>query len=71
MPGINFISIGKNIFFLFALCLATCVLSCVSSSSGSAAESEGIAFVSGMGLGWNLGNTFDAWPNVGGRRGGL
>ena len=70
MQRISFPSAKKSIFFLFVLSLSACVLSCVSSKDE---VSEGIAFVSGMGCGWNLGNTFDAWPNSGGagRRGGL
>ena len=69
MLGIRFSQVRKSFFFLFLFCLSAAVLSCVSSKGGS--KTEGIAFVSGMGLGWNLGNTFDAWPNIGGRRGGL
>jgi endoglucanase len=68
MSRIIFSSVKKSIFFLFVLSISACVLSCVSSKGE---VSEGIAFVSGMGYGWNLGNTFDAWPNIGGRRGGL
>ena len=64
----SFPSAKKSFFFLFVLCVSAWLLSCVSSKSDL---SEGIAFVSGMGYGWNLGNTFDAWPNIGGRRGGL
>ena len=59
---------GKCAFFLFILGVSACLLSCVSSREET--KSEGLAFVSGMGLGWNLGNTFDSLPN-GGRRGGL
>ena len=29
-------------------------------------ENEAMAFLRHMKLGWNLGNTFDAWPNIGG-----
>ena len=60
--------IKKFVLFLFILCVSAWLLSCVSSKNKA---SEGVAFVSGMGYGWNLGNTFDAWPNVGGRRAGL
>ena len=62
-----FHSIGILVISVFGI-LAFAV-SCTSVRDGG--SSEGIAFVSGMGLGWNLGNTFDAWPNVGGQRGGL
>ena len=67
MPGIKSSSIGKSVLCLFVFCLFACLSSCV--SSGGGAKSEGLAFVSGMGLGWNLGNTFDALPNGGGRGG--
>ena len=68
MTGISFSLAKKSVFFLFVFLMAAGLLSCVSSEKET--KSEGIAFVSGMGLGWNLGNTFDSQPN-GGRRGGL
>ena len=63
----SFHSIGFLVISVF--CVFAFAVSCVSTREGG--SSEGIAFVSGMGQGWNLGNTFDAWPNAGGRRGGL
>jgi len=60
-------SIGILVISVF--CMLALAVSCTSTRGDG--SSEGIAFVSGMGLGWNLGNTFDAWPNVGGRRAGL
>ena len=68
MSRITFSFVKKLVLSLCAVCVSAWLLSCVSSKSDL---SEGIAFVSGMGCGWNLGNTFDAWPNIGGRRGGL
>ena len=62
-----FSSVKKIVLILCAVCVSAWGASCVSSKSDS---SEGMAFVSGMGLGWNLGNTFDSLPN-GGRRAGL
>ena len=53
-----------------SLCIVSwCAVSCASQNPGR--DSEGMAFVAGMGLGWNLGNTFDALPNDRSARAGL
>ena len=67
MPRISFTPVRLCAAVLFVLCSAVCAVSCVSAQNGKG--SEGQAFVSGMGYGWNLGNTFDSLPG-GGRRGG-
>ena len=52
------------------LCIVSwCAVSCASQSS--CCSPEGMAFVAGMGCGWNLGNTFDVLPNGNVRHAGL
>ena len=53
MPDILFSAVKKSAMFLLVSVVSACVLSCVSGENGK--TSERIAFVSGMGLGWNLG----------------
>ena len=61
--------IGALAFAVLLVFASVCTVSCVSGRDGKE-NLEALTFVSGMGYGWNLGNTFDSLPN-GGRRGGL
>lgn len=61
--------IGALAIAVLLVFASVCTVSCVSGRDGNA-KSEALTFVSGMGYGWNLGNTFDSLPN-GGQRGGL
>ena len=62
-------AVSRFLAVSFLCFVSWCAVSCA--TQGSDRDSEGMAFVAGMGLGWNLGNTFDALPNNRGSRAGL
>lgn len=69
MKSLPFLHTVLRVLALSLLCsVSWCAVSCASQGSYSP---EGMAFVAGMGCGWNLGNTFDALPNGNVRRAGL
>ena len=70
MKNLSFLHTVSRFLAVTLLCIVSCcVVSCAPQSS--CYSFEGMAFVAGMGYGWNLGNTFDALPNGNVSRAGL
>ena len=70
MKNLSFFHTVSRFLAVTLLCIVSCcAVSCAPQSS--CYSPEGMAFVAGMGYGWNLGNTFDALPNGNVRRTGL